>query len=1040
MSTTESSSEKESSFGYRQVLPVLSGSFEDFFQTNYYAKQPGIFANLLKQKFKGGWTFEFKDYEPPVLLEATLLSESFFKEFKEIRNYMIRPPPKKMFTMERGGEVVLLTEKFIVHLKDGDKDNKKHMVVAFIGENAENTSYNIVRANCLKDEFNKFEIGAKGHYSYILKNRKSIPEDDPLKRDVMVMTRQIVSTISLESLGSDFPFVIYIPEKTKKVRVCFFTKEELKKLNESTNNEGETEIERNKREEIRESIKEKYKKAISHDKYNEVSFEVDVIPETKYFDTLYESKTPTDSLARLFLRRHLGKDETSSVMLSEVEKHNTDGFFEADPLQYLSELLYQLYQVPIWQYRPKSMLSQKNNDKTGVSGALNWTGEKMKAGLSALTGSSENSSSKYWFADSRGKYNGTLKNTEHLTVSKEYLDTFGKKAFIDKTSKFGNQEKEENFILVSRYVPGEQSRYMVRLILAFTGKRVTTVRQVRSKYGLEYIKRSSTNPSDSTHGNIVKIFTEHFLKDRVHLDSESPSRVGTLTPSSIRHLVNTLLKAESNGNTGNPLIDFSLEWELNFNRFHLRQNLLIPNAYLVSLLPEQSEEEEYAMMNEIFTYSLFVKVKKPLEEEGNMSISSSLTSDKLKQLLDKDQRVVWKTKRGETLSNDEFDLLKAQLKQHRFLAYTGIVSNENDWKLVLYVASSLERAEKMPKMASIPIKDSDYVDFLTYRKHLETLETSTATIPIRTFSFNLYDPKLYVFFAYKKLKDAKKLIDLMSFGNNVFRKTDKEVSLKLITFSVYQLLSNEYLSTHIYLLRSPYHSDLFLFGGEKNKAENSYSCTFAKKLVKGKTWDSWNQDEFTTFLGMTTLLGGNWKGECPYKSPSQIQSTGLLFSTHDMNILNVVFKKNKENEKIYKLETVPEILKTALEVFKYGSSFSIDDEYELLTKEEKEGGFFFQSKKFAFETYVQEGRDVISGDMKVYISVITDIQKVTEVVEQVSDDLEMQSPYSQGGKHKKSKKRNRNRKFSTYRNRPSPRRFSTIKRKSHINTTSTKKY
>jgi hypothetical protein len=1004
-----SASENESRFGYRQVLPVLSGSFAEFFETNYFAKQPGIFSHFLKKKFpaQSSWQFDYSDYVPPVLLEATLISDKFFNEFKLIRDYMIRPPPKKMFTMKNGGESIILTEKFMIHIKDGAK-NTKQMVVAFIGEEAENTSYNVVKAECDKTKFEEFEAGAEGHFSYYLKNRKSIPDDDPLKNDLRVVTRKAASTINLDDFGSDYPFVVYNPTEDNKVYVCLFTKEELK------NGDSGKRKQRN----------DKYQQVVSSNFYQNVSFEVTVTPETKYYDALYETKTSKDSFFR-FLRRKLGTEQNSSVVLSDVENDKTSGFFNSEPLKQLSDLLFQLYQVPIWQYRPISMLSASDNDRTGLLGNFKSFTEKAKSTAAYLTGFTEKS--KYWLPGE--KYTGTLKNTEKLTVTKQYLDTFGKKAFIDKKSKFGSQEKENNFILVSRYLLAEHSRYLVRLVLAFTGKRVTTVRPVRSKYGLEYI----TRVNDFQITDTMRVFIEHYLSDKVHLDSEHSSRDGVLTPSSLRQLVNALLKQGGTTHLNNPLIGFAVDWDLNFNRYNLRQNLLIPNAYLCSLLPKQSEEEDYAMIDEFLTYSLFLK-------SAQVSNTNNISS-KLQQLLNRESEK-WITKRGIELTDVQFKILKDQLLQkYRFLQYTGDTSDpssSSSWKLVLYVASSLKRKEKMEKIEKLSIKDSDYKDFLTYKDEIKQLETSAQTIPIRTFTLNLYDKKLYVFFAFKKMKGMKRIIDLMSFGNNVFRETGKTVLFQLmktqkdekpylslydatsiidnksrdlvdkltfnmkssiiggnlISFSLYKLLSNDYLDTKIHMLRSVNHGDLFLSVQEKKT-----KCRYGMKLSEGKwrVWDDMEGSEFRKFLKVTEVLEQGNEQTCTFYEPQQT-SNGQFFSAYDVGTFKGI-KFVKSGENTFKIRHISENLKNALKTFTNGSKVNENDTYKM--NELQNQLFNFQSEKFTFQGQIKERKvlDESGQEIDFDITMITDNEQVKKAVDKIDDDSEMRNEYVPAGEN-----------------------------------------
>ena len=962
-------SEEANSFGYRQVLPVLSCSFDEFFETNYFARKTGVFANYLKKKH-GNWTFDFMDYEAPVLLEAALVSEKFFGKFKLIRNYFLRPVPKKMFIIENKdkNEKVILTEKFMIHLKN-NSSGKKQMVVAFIGEESENTSYNVIRVECDLKEFENLEKDGKGHSSYIMKDPSSIPEDDPQRGNPHFMTRQVAGTIDIDLIGSTTPFVIYTPEtgddpSTDTVRVFLFTKLML---------EG-----------IADEKRAMYQEAISSETYKTVGFEVTVTPGTKYYDSIYESRTPSDSFFRSLLHRSLGKGVNDSVFQSELElskeeEEKTVGFFDIDPLKDLSELLSGLYQVPIWQSRKKQMLSVSEND--GIMG-------KLKSGFGQVTGLGDSTSSKYWFSGTRGKYTGTLKNTEKLIINKEYLDKFGKKDLVDKSSKAGKEEKVEKFILVSRYLPGEHSRYLVRLILAFTGRRVTTVRQVRNKYGLEYMKRSfPTELTNSTSSSILQVFTEHYLSEKIRLDTENTSHEGALTSSSLRRLTNALLKhsplpgGKFDPLPDNPLVNFSLDWELDFDRFNLRQNLLIPNAYLVSLFPSQSEEKDYAMFTELFTYSLYWKYF-----EYNPISSIQLINPTLVQLINNANLTsAWMTKRGNQITLDEYKLLKTQIFTNlRFLEYSKFSKDSKSWVLVLYVASSLKKSVRLKKYK---FEQRYYEDFLNYRKELEKLETSTSTVSIRTFSFNLYSPNLYIFFAYKKMKsEHKQLIELMSLGNNVFfelmtvqfrKKNDNKIGDKdeiqvydpdfrddnktltwtqavgfsMIDYKLYGLLSNDYLETKVFLLRSPKRSEVFLYG-----ESTTTKCTFYIKFSRGR-WGLWDLSEFSKVLKIANKKNPNSTIPtlstvpsslvCMLSGPEEEIESGVVKVLLNMFKYKVTFIKKDENAANY-------ILKGDQGYKNLKMVVNILDENDEYTKIEEEDNLTFESSKVSFEAYRKE--------------------------------------------------------------------------------------
>jgi len=986
----DSASEEANSFGYRQVLPVLSCSFDEFFETNYFARKTGVFANYLKKKHDN-WTFDFMDYEAPVLLEAALVSEKFFGKFKLIRNYFLRPVPKKMFIIENKNEKVILTEKFMIHLKN-NSSGKKQMVVAFIGEESENTSYNVIRVECDLKEFENLEKDGKGHSSYIMKDPSSIPEDDPQRGNPHFMTRQVAGTIDIDLIGSTTPFVIYTPEtgddpSTDTVRVFLFTKLML---------EG-----------IANDKRAMYQKAISSETYKTGgSFEVTVTPGTKYYDSIYESRTPSDSFFRSLLHRSLGKGVNDSVFQSELSKEEekeTDGFFDIDPLKNLSELLSGLYQVPIWQSRKKQMLSVSENDESESVSEIRIL-PLLKSGFGQVTGLGDSTSSKYWFSGTRGKYTGTLKNTEKLIINKEYLDKFGKKDLVDKSSIAGKEEKVEKFILVSRYLPGEHSRYLVRLILAFTGRRVTTVRQVRNKYGLEYMKRSlPTELTNSTSSSILQVFTEHYLSEKIRLDTENTSHEGALTSSSLRRLTNALLKhsplpgGKFDPLPDNPLVNFSLDWELDFDRFNLRQNLLIPNAYLVSLFPSQSEEKDYAMFTELFTYSLYRKFYLDVDSEFKTMVArkaeeleKSLINPALVQLLNitKTKQITefWMTKRGNKITLDEYKLLNTQIFENlRFLEYKEFVSTDSkSWVLVLYVASSLKKSVRLKKYK---FEQRYYEDFLNYRKELEKLETSTSTVSIRTFSFNLYSPKLYIFFAYKKMKsEHKQLIELMSLGNNVFfelmtvqfrKKNDNKIGDKdvkdeiqvydpdfrddnktltwtqavgfsMIDYKLYGLLSNDYLETKVFLLRSPKRSEVFLYG-----ESTTTKCTFYIKFSRGR-WGLWDLSEFSKVLKIQAAA--NKKNStiptlvpsllvCKLSGPEEEIESGVVKVLLNMFTYKVTFIKKDENA--YKLKVDPGYtnLKTVVKIL------DENDEYTLI---EEDDNLIFESSKVSFEAYRKE--------------------------------------------------------------------------------------
>jgi len=796
MSETKTREEKKVSanaYGLRQVLPILGGNVSEFFDNTDFSPTPGILAKYLRKNTKPNVVYEYEKYRVPTILSLALRFDKFKTDWKkwaaiiETGNTFAFYFKETTSSDERDANTFfMITDQYLYHQKR--VENKIEFHCYFLVEGVYQSSRVTLSGSC-SNFTAQLKLGeealSKNDYNAILASDQS-----SLNNSITFFESSVQVSSDGDGIQMEDVLNVYNKAVEGPIVLSGFT---LTNQLSSQINEAES----------------KYSN-ISRGIRNGIGLQVD--------------------------KEYAVVDEIESATLDL----GTEGFKEA--FKALGELLYELYQVAIWE------TTQRLKYGSVLGLPLKETAVKGSNNFFNLFGTREiTDEKKKGFAGYFQPSTEATQKTKKIERSRQIMTSIGDKTIKDRfLARISNGErKRSDFTMVSKFK--KNNRFLSRLILAWCGKPVVVTKHPNRSYGLEYVKL--TKPKDDLI-KVVNIFKKHYLDDNI--EAEMNKKIGSaLSPDSLTRLNYDLGCSYINANSPKTKEEFLDFIYFDIEKTNYFDNLKISNGYILSLFPESLSDDDFRiLLLHIFSESLY------------SVICNGTNIDNLKDIFLSKFKVGNRKRSGGNITQEEISYVKKWLESFCFLSHEGIPTTNasltsSSVRISFFMAQHSEFAKSFYKTEFKTDIDKDPVlkpfneNYGRFIKSSKPTEEEKKSGSIMKFSDPLISDRLFLLHSYNTLGSVlDTLREHLANGRNAFLKIP---DLKIVidntndnwddnsdfiqrnftgvvhSYEVYYLISSIFDKNIVILLRDVSSSKKYLLG-------NFDSCYFYFKTNKGQ-WE-----------------------------------------------------------------------------------------------------------------------------------------------------------------------------------------------------------